>query len=312
MVTGGVSILALKFPQIKLHSLELALQSWFKWTDSVRVARQRLGWNKDFSTEEWGSWSRGLDPDIVWRKAITNLDKLNLPRLFAGYWIACLVSRYDSEDIHTFSSIEYPYWVLERLYALEDTFFKQKPPFRHRSSSRTIKGLSPYDGFSNRALPPSFVCVAVAYPASFVTFHIPIFMLPGLIYNPSSLQELMKEIVEEYGQHPVSGLLKQVGRSVGWEGERNQVKEASDEQLRPLYDWLMQSEYLRDTVEYSSVQDIKKAIKSLPAGTRDELLVAARLESKLAPSERKKIKCRVRKRVSGWFKEAGRWPVPPE
>ena len=304
--------MVLEFPSTKAHSLELALQSWFKWTDSLRVARQRLGWNKDFSPEEWEDWARGLDPDIVWRKAITNLDKLNLPRLFAGYWIACLVSRYDSEDIHTFSSIKYPDWVLERLYALQDTFFKQKPPFHHRSSSRTIKGQGLPDGFSKRAFPPSYIGFSVPESASFITLHIPLFMLPGIIFQPSPFVELMKGIVEKYGQHPVSGLLKQVGRSVGWEWERNKVKEASDEQLRPLYDWLMQSGYLREVLEYSSVKDIKKAIKSLPAGTRDELLVAAHLESKLAPSERKKIKGRVRKRVSGWFMEAGRWPVPPE
>ncbi len=310
MVTGGFSIRYLKFPQITAHSLELALQSWFDWTDSLRIAREQLGWEDKFSRDEWEDWSRGLDRDIVWEKALKKSDELKLPRLFAGYWIACLVSRYDPENIYTFINIEYPDWVLERLDTLQRTLLQQKPPFGHDASS-IIKGQGLHNGFSRRALPPSYIGLSLPESASFVTFHIPLFMLPGIVFQPSSFIESIREIVAEYGQHDVSELLKRVGKSAGGEWERSKVKQASEEQLRPLYKYLLQSEYYDEVLKQSKEGDIKKAIKSLPAGTSDELLVADRLEAKLLPSDRKKLKGRVRKRVSGWFKRAGRWPVPP-
>ncbi len=311
MVIGGFTISDLKFPQITAHSLELALQSWFDWTDSLRMAREQLGWKDEFSIEEWEGWSRGLDRDIVWEKALKKSDELKLPRLFAGYWIACLVSRYDPENIYTFSSIEYPDWVLERFDALQGTLLQQKPPFGHGASSSIITGQGLPDRFSRRALPPSYIGFSLPESASFVTFHIPLFTLPGIIFQPSPLIELIKEIVEEYGQHDVSVLLKGVGKSAGGEWERSKVKQASEEQLRPLYKYLLQSEYYDEVLKQSTEDDIEKAIKSLPAGTSDELLVADRLEAKLSASKRKKLKGRVRKRVSGWFKKEGRWPLPP-
>jgi len=304
--------MALKIPPVGAHSLELALQSWFDWFDSLRTAREQLGWKSGFTSDEWQMWSKGLGHDLVWDMAFTTLDRLNLPRLFAGYWIACLVSRYDSEEIRSFINIEYPDWVTERLQALIDTLLHQKPPFGHEASDSIVQGQGIPDRLFKRALPPSYVGVAVTGPASFVTIHIPLFMLPGLIYDPSSLQELLKEIVNQRGKHPLSEFLKRVGRSVGWEWERSKVKEVRDDQLRPLYNYLMKSEYYREILESSSEKKLKKAVKSLDASIQDEWLLAHSLEAKVGQSERRKIRNTVRKRVSGWFKDADRWPLPEE
>jgi len=307
------------FPLVKSTTLELALQQWADWVISLEKARKKLGWKALFSEEEWRCWAETLDQDLVWKLALSELDELEMPRLFAGYWIACLVSSYDVEDIATYWRIRCPTWVTSRMTGLLNTLLLQEPPFGNKLRGSIIEYAGGTHDPTEKSLPPSYIGVVIPEPPSFVTIHIPRFMFPGLEKDPSALAELLKRLDTQlkrpdtqYEKHPLSQILKQTGRPVRGTWARRTISGAETHKLRPLYEGMIQSEYARELVESLSPKQFEKVVKSSGGMVHDELVLGCYAERLVSQKEREKIRDRVRKRVTGWFKRAKRWPLPEE
>jgi len=180
------------FPPVKSEVLELALQQWADWGISLNKARERLMWSPMFSEEDRIRWVDDMAQDKVWNLALAMVDQLKLPRLFAGYWIACLVSQYDQDDASTYRKINSPEWVEGRMRALKDTLLFPEVPFGNKLYGGTIYSAGGTFAFSKRSLPLSYVSLSVPDPPSFVTIHIPSFLIPGLVRNPLPLVERLR------------------------------------------------------------------------------------------------------------------------
>jgi hypothetical protein len=161
-----------------------------------------------------------------------------------------------------------------------------------------------------RALPPSYISVAVPDPPSFVTIHVPHFLIPGLVADPSSLVEVLRMVDNEHGKHPLSALLQCVGRPSGGDWAKEWILQVREDQLRPLYKYLLQLEYDCELVEALTLKQPKDVAGSSGEGAGDVPVPGHHAKRLVRKEERMKIGWRVRKRVTGWFKAVGRWPLP--
>jgi hypothetical protein len=300
------------FPPVKSEVLELALQQWADWGISLNEARERLMWSPMFSEEDRIRWVHDMDQDKVWNLALAIVDQLKLPRLFAGYWIACLVSPYDPEDAGTYWKISNPEWVEEKMRALQDTLLFPELPFGNKRYGGTIYSAGGASALSKRSLPLSYVSLSVPDPPSFVTIHIPSFLIPGLIRNPLPLVEPLREFDNKFGKHPLSAILQGVGRPTGGGWAKKMIEGVETQQLRPLYKFLIQSEYSQEVVNGLSPEQVETLANSAGEVSNDTLALGFFAEKELGKKEQIKIKSRVRKRVSAWFKSVNRWPLPEE
>jgi hypothetical protein len=307
------------FPLVKSTTLELALQQWADWVISLDKARKKLGWKALFSEEEWRRWAETLDQDLVWKLALSELDKLEMPRLLAGYWIACLVSSYYVEDIATYRRIRCPAWVMNRMTGLQNTLLLQEPPFGNKLRGGVIEYASGTHDPTERSLPPSYIGVVIPEPPSFVTIHIPRFMFPGLEKDPSALAKLLKRLDTQLKRpdtkdekHPLSQILRRVGRPIQGSWARKMISGADTHKLRLLYEGMIQSEYAHELVESLSPKQLEKVAKFSGEMAHDVLMLGYHAERLVPKKERTKIRDRVRKRVTGWFKRAKRWPLPED
>lgn len=88
--------------------IEVGLQHWQPWVDSIKNAREELGFSPSFPREEMTSWEDKHGWAIVFGKAKEALDELVLPRINAAYWVACFCSDYDPERPETYFHIKLP------------------------------------------------------------------------------------------------------------------------------------------------------------------------------------------------------------
>jgi hypothetical protein len=145
-----------------------------------------------------------------------------------------------------------------------------------------------------------------------VTIHIPSFLIPGLVRNPLPLVEPLREFDIKFGKHPLSAILQGVGRPTGGEWAKKIIEGAETQQLRPLYKFLIESEYTQEVVNALSEEQTKKLIKLARERSKGILTIGYWAEGMLRKNELIKIKGRVRKRITAWFKSVKRWPLPYE
>jgi len=88
------------------------------------------------------------------------------------------------------------------------------------------------------------------------------------------------------------------------------IEGVETQQLRPLYKFLIQSEYAQEVVNALSEQQTDKLIILAGARSNDSLAIGYLAEEMLGKTERIKIKGKVRKRITAWFKSVKRWPLP--
>jgi hypothetical protein len=81
------------------------------------------------------------------------------------------------------------------------------------------------------------------------------------------------------------------------------------QQLRPLYRYLIQSEYAQELVNGLTAESLKELEKSAVEMSNYILGLGYFAEDLIGKTEQIKIKSRVRKRVSTWFRSVGRWPL---
>jgi len=307
-----------KFHFVSSYAIESAVHRWAEWRHSLDRARKQLDWKEDFSNEDVVIWVQKLDQEKVWKLALESLDKLQLPRLFAAYWIACLTSSYDQNDSASYYKIHCPSWVCARMTKLideclfEDDLSVSYGKYRVAVMVNDAGG----NGFrgEERVLPPLGIKIINRDPPSHVVIVIPTYLLPGLIRNPLPLSKLLRQdVVSRYGKHPLSRLLQSVGlskasRSADW--TRTMISKAESYQLPALHKCLVQQEYSYEVIESLSPEELQKATEKAGDMRHDPLVLGYYADELLSDSERARVKERVRKRVDGWFKQAGRWPLP--
>jgi hypothetical protein len=300
-----------KFRLVQSRAIELAVQLWVDWLNSLERARPDLDWKEDFSDQERKSWAEGLDQELVWNLALSNLDRLALPHIWAGYWIACLVSNYRADDPKTYINIQCPSWAASRTEIL---FSEELQETTGVGAKRVITSSGPGGSSDNRSVPPVGLEVLIHEPPSSVTVRIPAFLIRGLARDPSPLAQILGQMISEsnIGKHPLSQLLHRVGRPLEGEWARKMISEANSQQLRPLYEYLKQSEYCRELVEGLTDKELQRVVKSAGALACEELALGYHAEKHFSKKDLHKIKGRVRKRVNGWFKDAGHWPIPKD
>lgn len=304
-----------KFRLPRSAAIELATQSWPDWLDSRDQARKELCWNESFSKQEWTAWVKGLDEELVWSLAISSLDKLGLPRLWVKYWIACLVSPYDSGNSATYWKIRCPQWVrrkFNQLLTVEPTeqLYGRPKGKTTITSNRTPAGRITDSG-EQRVWPPLGIEIDMREPESSVTIRIPMFLVPGLLRDPSSLLEVLKdETISRHGKHPLSQLLQRVGSPLRGEWAIERIATTERHKLRSLYEVLLMYEYSCELVENLDERELEKVAASTGENRGDILVSGYHAEKRFSQANRKMVRDRVRKRVVNWFKAAERWPLP--
>lgn len=307
-----------KFHFISSQAIESAVHRWAEWQYSLDRARKQLDWKEDFSNEDVVIWAQKLDQEKVWKLALESLDKLRLPRLWAAYWIACLTSSYHQDDSASYWKIHCPSWVCARMIKLiDECLFEDDLSVSYgKRSGAVIVNDGRCDNFrgEERGLPPLGIEITNRDPPSHVVIVIPTYLLPGLIRDPSPLSELLRrDIVSQYGKHPLSQLLQSIGpskasRSADW--ARTEISKAELYQLPTLHKCLVQQEYSYEVIESLSPRELRQATKSAGNMAHDPLVLGDYADKLLPNSKQVKVKERVRKRVDGWFKQTGRWPLP--
>jgi hypothetical protein len=141
------------------------------------------------------------------------------------------------------------------------------------------------------------------------TPHIPAFLIPGLTRTPQPLGELLREVGSKYGKHPLSAILQRVERPTGGEWARKMIEGAEKNQLRPLYEFLIQSEYAQEMVNGLTAEPLKELEKSVGEMSNEILASGYFARDLIGKTEQTKISGRIRKRVSAWFKSVNRWPI---
>ena len=112
------------------------------------------------------------------------------------------------------------------------------------------------------------------------------------------------------------GLLRKVGRPLVGDPARRIISGTSSDRLRDLYEHVLGSVYLHELQEYRSelAEPERRAWSRRVAmrGTPSEpVTFTEAYEKEIPPAGLARIRARVRKRVTGWFKQVGRWPLPP-
>lgn len=306
--------MARKFRFPSSAAIELATQSWHDWLDSRDRARKELCWKESFSEQEWTAWAKGLDKELVWSLAISSLDKLGLPRLWVKYWIACLVSPYDSGNAATYWKIRCPHWVQPKFNQLLTVEPAEELYGRPKGKTMIIENRAPAGPIAGsdeqRVWPPVGIEIDSREPESSVTIGIPMFLVPGLLRDPSPLLEFLKEeTISRHGKHPLSQLLQRVGPPLRFEPAIELIAATEQHKLRALHKALCMTEYDYELVESLDGRQLKKVVSAAGENRGDVMLLGYHAEKQIPQAERRKIKDRVRKRVDNWFKAAGRWPL---
>lgn len=296
-------------------AIELATQSWPDWLDSRDQARKELCWKESFSKQEWTAWVKGLDEELVWSLAISSLDKLGLPRLRVKYWIACLVSRYDSDNAATYWKIRCPEWVQRKFNQLLTVEPTEQLYGRLKGKNMITGNRAPAgritDSGEQREWPPLGIEIDMHEPESSVAIRIPMFLIPGLLRDSSSLLEFLKEeTISRHGKHSLSQRLQRVGSLLKGEWAIERIATTEQHKLRSLYEVLLMYEYSCELVESLDGRQLEKVASSASENRSDILVLGYHAEKQFSQANRKMVRDRVRKRVVNWFKAAERWPLP--
>jgi len=87
------------------------------------------------------------------------------------------------------------------------------------------------------------------------------------------------------------------------------IEGAEKNQLRPLYEFLIQSEYAQEMVNGLTAEPLKELEKSVGEMSNEILASGYFARDLIGKTEQTKISGRIRKRVSAWFKSVNRWPI---
>lgn len=162
-----------------------------------------------------------------------------------------------------------------------------------------------------RVWPPVGIEIDRREPESSVTIRIPMFLVPGLLRDPSSLLEFLKEeTISRHGKHPLSQLLQRVGSPLRGEAAIEHIATTEQHKLRSLYEVLSMYEYSYELVESLDGRQFEKVAASAGENRGDILVLGYHAEKRFSQAKRKMVRDRVRKRVVNWFKAAERWPLP--
>lgn len=286
------------------RSIELAVQHWPEWLDSIEKARRKFGWKAWDSNQRRKLWMEQLDEDETWTTALATVKQLRLPTIWAGYWIACLVSEYEADDPTTYCQIRCPDWAIAKVNELLG---------RDQMDEVLIKNTIVQSGPSARqaehSVPPLCIETQLNQPPDSISLKIPLYLIPGLIQDLSPVAVLLENLYrcDHDIHHPLAAQLQRVGKAPQGEWARRMISNTKKDRLRDLYEYLLDSEYtLEMDKEITERLDLRKAT-SADGGpvslSRHEVL-------DLVKKKKPTVKARVRKRVNNWFKDADAWPIP--
>jgi hypothetical protein len=96
---------------MRTETLELALHRWDEWTNSIENARRKLDYAPDCSADKREAWWESRRSALL-ETATQALTHLSLPKSFAHYWSACLISDYRQGKTLSLEKIRWPLaWV---------------------------------------------------------------------------------------------------------------------------------------------------------------------------------------------------------
>lgn len=287
------------------RSIELAVHHWPEWLKSIKKARRELGWKPQTSKKKRELWMKQLDKDAVWAMALTTVKRLRLPSMWAGYWIACMVSEYKANDPSTYWKIRCPDWAIGKVNT--HRYEKQRVESR---TKMVITQSGPSTRVTDHSLPPLCIETQLEHLPDSAIVKIPLYLLPGLIQDPSPLAIVLNELHRGNREtsHPLAQLLQHVGKPTEGDWARRKISETKKTKLRDLYEYLLDSEYTLETEKYFAEQeDLDRATYDVEDGTKK-----GSVRRELREDQKYQIKARVRKRVNKWFKDVGEWPIPTD
>lgn len=149
------------------ETLELALQDWPDWRETIRRARQRTAYDQGSSYEARLAWWEAHREGVIQARCRDALTHLRLPRSFSWYWVACFLTDYQQDGNVHVDGVGVPYGWLEGVRWPQD----RVPP----GCQRILVGFRRYflDGHEIQPKESSIADFVRIHPPQLVTVTIP-------------------------------------------------------------------------------------------------------------------------------------------